>query len=137
MICGPAVNALSSTAYVKIPAVAAVGGFAASLVAWLLFIPRLGIAGVALGFVIGAVVTGGVPACFAARLLGAPPAAFLRASALVLSLVLTLFLVGRTPLLTSVIFVGVVTLLYAGPGRRALSRAPAGLPWPRRREGTG
>lgn len=122
MISGPSVYALSSTAYVKIPTVASVGGFAASLIAWFLLIPHLGIAGVALGFVIGAVVTGGVPAYFAARLLGASPVSFLRGGTLAISLMGLLLLVGRTPLVASASFLGVIVLLYAGPVSLARTR---------------
>lgn len=141
MICSPSVNALSSTAYVGIPTLAAIGGFITSLVAWLLCIPRIGIVGVALGYSVGVAVTGSIAVYCATRFLGASPAAFLRAGTVMASVACVLFGLGSTPLLASIIFVILVALLYARPGiaiaRRlaasselfALARAPRHPRW--------
>jgi O-antigen/teichoic acid export membrane protein len=117
MIATPSINALSSTAYVSIPTRASFLGFAASLAAWFLLIPHFGVVGVALGFVVGAVLTGGIPAYYAVRLLGTSPIAFVRAGALLAGLAGTMMLVRSQPVTTSMLFAGVVGLLSLPWGR--------------------
>lgn len=61
----PAVNSLSGTKYVKIPNIAGVLGLISCLVLWPFLIPKYGIIGTAVGFLISTVVTSSMPMYYA------------------------------------------------------------------------
>jgi len=61
----PAVNSLSGTRYVKIPNVAGVLGLISCLVLWPFLIPKYGIIGTAVGFLISTVITSSMPLYYA------------------------------------------------------------------------
>jgi O-antigen/teichoic acid export membrane protein len=123
MISSPAISALSSTTYVWIPTLASLLGLGTSLALWLLLIPPLGITGAGLGFAAGSVVTGSIPAFVAYRLIGTRRIRFFRLGAILAALVAVLLGLERLPLVASAVFVGVLALLYAHPGRSLVRAA--------------
>jgi O-antigen/teichoic acid export membrane protein len=61
----PAVNSLSGTKYVKIPNIAGVLGLISCLVLWPFLIPKYGIVGTSIGFLISTIVTSSIPMYYA------------------------------------------------------------------------
>jgi O-antigen/teichoic acid export membrane protein len=108
----PSIDALSSTEYVRIPTLASFVGLAVSLVMWFGLIPIYGINAAALGFAVGALVTGGIPAYYAYRHIGTRPVVFIRPVAMLLLLLVLMTAAGRFALLASVIFVVGLSALY-------------------------
>ena len=111
-ISRPSIDALSSTVYVRIPTLASFAGLVVSLAMWFGLIPIYGINAAALGFAIGALVTGGIPVYYAYRRIGMRPAVFIRPVAMLLMLIVLMTAAGAFALLASVIFVVGMFALY-------------------------
>jgi len=111
-ISRPSIDALSSTVYVRIPTLASFAGLAVSLVMWFGLIPIYGINAAALGFAVGALMTGGIPVYYAYRRIGTRPAVFIRPVAMLLMLIVLMTAAGVFALLASIIFVVGMFALY-------------------------
>ncbi len=111
-ISRPSIDALSSTEYVRIPTLASFAGLAVSLIMWFGLIPAYGINAAGLGFAIGALVTGGIPAYYAYKRIGTHPSVFVRPVGMLLLLLILMSAAGKFALLASLIFVVGISALY-------------------------
>jgi O-antigen/teichoic acid export membrane protein len=123
IISNPAISALSSTTYVRIPTLASLLGFAVSVVLWLVLVPFLGITGAAIGLAAGSAVLGGIPALFACRFMDLQYTTFLRVGGILIMLLAALPFADRAPFLITVVFVVFLAVFYARSGAAVARRA--------------
>ena len=122
MVSNPAIDALSSTQYIRIPTIASWLALMASLGSWFLLIPGLSINGAASGYLAGAIVSGGMPTLFAYRRYRMSTMMLLRAGIIFGTLIITMFIAGRFQPVTSAVFAVLVCALYARKGRSGLQQ---------------
>jgi O-antigen/teichoic acid export membrane protein len=122
MVSNPAIDALSSTQYIRIPTIASWLALAVSLGSWFLLIPSLGINGAAAGYLAGAIVSGGMPTVFAYRRYGMRAIMFLRATVIFGALIIAMLVPGHFQPITSALFAVLVCALYARTGRSGLQQ---------------
>ncbi len=122
MVSNPAIDALSSTQYIRIPTIASWLALTVSLGSWFLLIPSLGINGAAAGYLAGAIVSGGMPTLFAYRRYHMSAIMFLRAAVIFGALIIAMLVPEHFQPITSALFAVLVCALYARTGRSGLQQ---------------
>lgn len=108
----PAVNSLSGTKYVKIPNIAGVLGLISCLVLWPFLIPRYGIVGTAVGFLISTIITSSIPMYYAWKYFNLDLKNFLRVVAISFSIIGSALLINMLQFFQTLIPTAVFVVIF-------------------------